>query len=59
MTTPTTWMFAGLLLGIGAAAGGFTGFLVTLVLGAIGFAAGRYLDGDGDLGALLRGRDRG
>lgn len=52
-------LFAGLLLAVAAAAGGFTGFLVALVLGAIGFAIGAYRDGNFDPDALLRGRGRG
>jgi hypothetical protein len=53
------WMLAGLLLGVAAAAGGFTGFLVALVLGGAGFVVGRWLDGGVDLDSVLRGRGRG
>ena len=43
MTTSTIGMLAGLLLAVAAAAGGFTGFLVALVLGGAGL--GFYLLG--------------
>jgi hypothetical protein len=48
-----------LLLGLAAAAGGFTGFLIALVLGAIGYIVGGQVDGEFDVMARLRGRDRG
>ncbi|BBY27390.1 hypothetical protein [Mycolicibacterium sediminis] len=59
MTTSTVGLLAGLLLGVAAAAGGFTGFLVALVLGAIGYVIGGHRDGEFDATALLRGRGRG
>jgi hypothetical protein len=59
MTTSSLGLIAGLLLGVAAAAGGFTGFLVALVLGAAGYLIGGQRDGEFDLGALLRGRGRG
>lgn len=53
-------LFAGLLVAVAAAAGGSIGFLLALVLGALGFAAGRYADGAAvSLDELLRGRRRG
>ncbi len=58
MTTSTIGLLAGLLLGIAAAAGGFSGFLIALVLGTIGYAAGGQYDGELDLSAVL-GRRRG
>lgn len=57
MTTSTIGLLAGLLLGIAAAAGGFPGFLLALVLGVLGYAIGGHYDGEIDLGALL-GRRR-
>ncbi|MGB3442026.1 MAG: hypothetical protein WBA97_25045 [Actinophytocola sp.] len=51
-------LLTGLTLGMAAAFGGFSAFLVVLVLGALGLLAGRYADGKLDLSALL-GRDRG
>lgn len=59
MTTSSLGLIAGLLLGVAAAAGGFTGFLVALILGAVGYLIGGQRDGEFDLGALLRGRGRG
>src|SRR5688500_6702466 len=51
-------LLAGLLLGIAAAAGGLTGFLLALVLGALGCLIGSQLDGQIDLGRLMGGRRR-
>lgn len=59
MTTSTIGLIAGLLLAIAAAAGGLTGFLVAVVLGAVGYLVGGHFDGEVDLGALLGRRDRG
>ena len=59
MTSAAIGLIAGLLLAVAAAAGGFTGFLVALVLGAVGFAIGAYRDGTLDLESLTRGRGRG
>ncbi len=59
MTTSTLGLFAGLLLAIAAAVGGFGAFLLALVLGALGYIIGGALDGEIDVGALLRGRGRG
>ena len=41
---------------IAAAVGGFTGFLFAVVLAAVGFAVGRYIDGELDISAFSRGR---
>ena len=52
-------LIAGLLLGVAAAVGGLTGFLIAVVLGAFGLVVGRVIDGDLDLTSVLsRGRDR-
>ncbi|MGZ4517804.1 MAG: hypothetical protein ACXVGN_07820 [Mycobacteriaceae bacterium] len=59
MNLTTTGLFTGLLLGIAAAAGGFSGFLIALVLGIVGVVIGAHYDGKLDLGELLRGRNRG
>ena len=59
MKTSTLGLFAGLLLSVAAAAGGFGAFLLALVLGVLGYLIGGALDGDIDVGALLRGRGRG
>ncbi|WP_293004074.1 hypothetical protein [Mycobacterium sp.] len=59
MTTATAGMLAGVLLGVAGAAGGFTGFLLALVLGAIGYVIGGHRDGEFDATTWLRGRGRG
>ncbi|WP_329568734.1 hypothetical protein [Kitasatospora sp. NBC_01266] len=51
----------GMALGFAGYFGGFAAFLLVAALGAVGFVVGRILEGDidlGDLGDLLRGRDR-
>lgn len=59
MNATQTGLLAGLLLGTAAAFGGFSAFLIALVLGLIGFLVGRVLDGELDLDELLgRGKDR-
>lgn len=58
VTTSTVGLLAGLLLGVAAAAGGFTGFLIALVLGLFGYVVGGHYDGEVDLSALF-GRRRG
>ena len=59
MTTSTIGLIAGLLLAIAAAAGGFVGFLVALILGTAGYLIGGHFDGEIDLSALLGRRGRG
>lgn len=59
MTMSTTGLLVGLLLAIAAACGGLVGFLLAVVLGAVGYALGAHRDGDIDLTALGRGRQRG
>lgn len=59
MTNATTFTLAGLLVALAATTGGFGGFLLALVLGALGAVLGLQRDGAIDLGALLRGRNRG
>ncbi len=56
MTTSTIGLLSGLLLGVAAAVDGLTGFLIALVLGAVGYAVGAHRDGTLDLGVLLQGR---
>lgn len=59
MNATQTGLIAGLILGTAGAIGGLLGFLVALVIGALGFVIGRMLDGDLELGDLLnRGKDR-
>lgn len=60
MNSTTIGLATGLALGFAAAFGGFTAFVVVLVLGALGLGVGRWLDGKLDLSALVgSGRDRG
>ncbi|ASO21922.1 hypothetical protein FHR81_005613 [Actinoalloteichus hoggarensis] len=58
MTTTHTGLIAGLVLGLAGALGGFSAFLICLVVGGVGFFAGRALDGELDLGELLGRGDR-
>jgi uncharacterized membrane protein YeaQ/YmgE (transglycosylase-associated protein family) len=59
MTTSSLGLIAGLLLGVAAAAGGFTGFVIALVLGIAGYLIGGQRAGEFDLSVLLPGRGRG
>ncbi len=56
MTTSTIGLIAGLLLTIAIVTGGFVGLLLAVVLGAAGYLVGGHVDGELDLGALVRGR---
>ena len=59
MNATQTGLIAGLILGAAAASRGCVGFLVALVLGAIGLLVGRVLDGELEIGDILgRGKDR-
>lgn len=59
MNGTQTGLIAGLILGLAAVEGGFTGFLVALVVGAIGLVVGRVLDGELEIGDFIgRGKDR-
>ncbi|MER6395780.1 MULTISPECIES: hypothetical protein [unclassified Kitasatospora] len=54
-------LVVGMALGFAGYFGGFAAFLLVAALGVVGFVVGRLLEGDieiGDLGDLLRGRDR-
>ncbi|WP_083915624.1 DUF2273 domain-containing protein [Demetria terragena] len=55
MSKALAGLIVGLLLTIAITTGGFLGFLLALVLGGAGLAAGMYLDGDVDLDQLRRG----
>lgn len=59
MTTSSLGLLAGLLLGLAAAAGGFTGFLIALVLGVAGYLIGGHHDGEIDVSAIVRRSGRG
>lgn len=58
MSRTSMGLAVGLVLGLAAAAGGFWGFLITAVLGAIGWGVGAYLDGTFDFGDLKLGAGR-
>lgn len=58
MSTATLGLAFGVALGFAGAFGGFTAFLIVLVLGVAGFLGGRALDGELDLSELLAGRTR-
>ncbi len=58
MTYTLPALLCGLALGLAAAFGGATAFLVVLVFGAAGLFVGRVLDGAVDLSPYLAGRGR-
>jgi len=58
MNATVIGLLTGLILGLAAVIGGFSGFLLVLVLGAVGLLVGRVLDGELDLGQLLSGKGR-
>ena len=58
MNTATIGLLAGLLLGVAAAAGGFWGFVVAILLGLLGAAVAGQVSGEIDVTAMVRGRDR-
>jgi len=59
MTWTHTGLLAGLILGAAFAIDGFGALFLALLVGVIGFVAGRVLDGELDVGELIgRGRDR-
>ena len=49
-------MVAGMALGFAGYFGGFGAFLLVAALGVIGFAAGRFVESDLELGDLIRPR---
>ncbi|WP_129309844.1 hypothetical protein [Streptomyces sp. L2] len=57
MSTAVIGMFAGMALGFAGWFGGFGAFLVVAALGAVGFVAGRFLEGELELGEFFRMRD--
>lgn len=59
MSTSSLGLLAGLLLAVAAATGGFVGFLLAVVLGAVGWLVGAHLEGRLDLGQWLRSRRDG
>ncbi|MFE2096470.1 MULTISPECIES: hypothetical protein [unclassified Streptomyces] len=63
MNMAVVGMIAGMALGFAGYFGGFGAFLLVAALGAVGFIAGRFLEGDLELGDFFRTRgdrrDRG
>ncbi|SEQ64885.1 hypothetical protein SAMN05216188_104164 [Lentzea xinjiangensis] len=57
MSTTALGLLTGLALGLAAAFGGFSAFLLVLVLGGLGLVVGRVAEGKLDLAQLL-GRER-
>jgi hypothetical protein len=53
---PLVGLAFGTVLGFAGAFGGFSAFIIVLVLGLVGFAAGWALTGTVDFGELLRRR---
>ncbi|MET9645606.1 hypothetical protein ACFZB6_20855 [Streptomyces syringium] len=58
MNMAVVGLIAGMALGFAGYFGGFGAFLLVAALGAFGFVAGRFLDGDLEPGDLFRTRDR-
>ncbi|WP_456789685.1 hypothetical protein [Cellulomonas sp. P5_C5] len=59
MSSVAIGLFAGLLLALVAAVGGFDMFVLALVLAAAGVVVGLAVDGRIDVSGLLSGRGRG
>ena len=59
MSSVATGLFAGILLALVAAVGGFDMFLLAVFLGAIGVVVGLVLEGRLDLSGVVTGRRRG
>ncbi|PWI08626.1 hypothetical protein DIZ27_20755 [Streptomyces sp. NWU339] len=56
MNMAVAGMIAGMALGFAGYFGGFGAFVLVAALGAIGFVAGRFLQGDLELGDFFRPR---
>ncbi|ARI55209.1 MULTISPECIES: hypothetical protein [Streptomyces] len=59
MSMAAAGLLAGMALGFAGYFGGFGAFVLVAALGAIGFIAGRFLDGDLEPGDFFRSRERG
>lgn len=53
MSRTTTALFVGLVLGLSAAFGSFSSFVIVLLFGAIGLVIGMALDGKINVASLL------
>ncbi|MEU6487054.1 MULTISPECIES: hypothetical protein [Streptomyces] len=58
MNMAVVGLLAGMALGFAGYFGGFGAFVLVAALGAIGFVAGRFLEGDLEPGEFFRSRDR-
>ncbi|MET7763855.1 hypothetical protein [Streptomyces sp. NPDC005336] len=58
MSMAVVGMIAGMALAFAGYFGGFGAFLLVAALGAVGFIAGRFLDGDLEPGEFFRSRGR-
>ncbi|MGW0537524.1 hypothetical protein [Streptomyces sp. NPDC003032] len=56
MSMAVIGMVAGMALGFAGYFGGFGAFLLVAALGAVGFVAGRFLEGDLEPGEFFRTR---
>ena len=58
MNMAVVGMIAGMALAFAGYFGGFGAFVLVAALGALGFVAGRFFDGDLEPGDFFRPRDR-
>ncbi len=56
MSMAVVGLLAGMALGFAGYFGGFGAFVLVAALGAVGFVAGRFLDGDLEAGDFFRPR---
>lgn len=59
MSMAVIGLITGMALGFAGYFGGFGAFLLVAALGAVGFVAGRFADGDLEPGDFFRTRDDG
>ncbi|MFD6797066.1 hypothetical protein [Streptomyces cyaneofuscatus] len=59
MSMAVAGLLAGMALGFAGYFGGFGAFVLVAALGAVGFIAGRFLDGDLEPGDFFQSRERG
>ncbi|KUN38891.1 hypothetical protein AQJ30_12285 [Streptomyces longwoodensis] len=57
MSMAVVGLIAGMVLGFAGYFGGFGAFLLVAALGAVGFVAGRFLEGDLEFGDFFRTRE--
>lgn len=56
MSASQTGIAVGMALGFAGAFGGFTGFIIVLALGVIGFVVGRIFESEFDIESVFRRR---